>query len=134
MTRSKVILPTCWRSLWAADLHSGGARTDERSRLYKTRPLPKSSVSQPPFGNHERFTSSSSSLTRKLSKSETSGKSPAEGKDGQAEEGAEGGIERLDLGGSLGSPQPPVSGAVRFIAHGDITSAWDRGKQEDLVE
>lgn len=39
----------------------------------------------------------------KLSKSEGSGKSPTESKDGQAEEGAEGGIERLNLGRSLGS-------------------------------
>lgn len=40
----------------------------------------------------------------KLSKSETSGKRPTESKDGQAEEGAEGGIERLNLGRGLGSP------------------------------
>lgn len=57
-------------------------------------------------------------------RSEASGKSPAEGKDGQAEEGAEGGVERLNLGRGLGSSAPPVAGAVRFVAHGDVTPAW----------
>lgn len=33
---------------------------------------------------------------------EVSGKSPAESENGQAEEGAEGGVKRLDLGGDLG--------------------------------
>lgn len=45
-----------------------------------------------------------------------SGKSPAEGDDGQAEEGAKGGVQRLDLSGSLSFSQPPVSGAVWFVA------------------
>lgn len=72
-------------------------------------------------------------LKRPNQRSETSGKRPTESKDGQAEEGAESGIERLNLGRGLGSSAPPVSGAVRFIAHGDITPTWERGKQKDVV-
>lgn len=65
--------------------------------------------------------------------SETSGKSPTKSKDWQAEEGAESRIERLNLGRGLGSPAPPVGGAVRFIAHGDIAPTWESGKQKDVV-
>lgn len=72
-------------------------------------------------------------LKRPNQGSETSRKSPTESKDGQAEEGAESGIERLNLGWALGSSAPPVSGAVRFIAHRDITPTWERGKQKNVV-
>lgn len=72
-------------------------------------------------------------LKRPNQRSETSGKSPTESKDRQAEEGAESGIERLNLGRGLGSSAPPVSQAVGFIAHGDITPTWDSSKQKDVV-
>lgn len=72
-------------------------------------------------------------LKRLNLRSETSGKTPSESKDGQAEEGAESGIERLNLGRRLGSSAPPVSGAVRFIAHRDIAPTWESGKQKHLV-
>lgn len=72
-------------------------------------------------------------VKRPNQRSETSGKSPTKSKDGQAEEGAESGIERLNLGRGLGSSAPPVSGAVRFIAHGDITSTRESSKQKDVV-
>lgn len=65
--------------------------------------------------------------------SEASGKSPTESKDGQAEEGAESGVERLNLGRGPGSPAPPVGGAVGFIAHGDIAPTWESGKHKDGV-
>lgn len=66
-------------------------------------------------------------------RSETSGKSPTERKDWQAEKGAESRIQRLNLGRGLGPPVPPVSGAVRFIAHGDIAPTWQSGKKKDVV-
>lgn len=50
-----------------------------------------------------------------------SGDGPAEGDYGQAEEGAEGGVEGLDLCRRPGLSQSPVRGAVRFIAHGYFT-------------
>jgi len=49
--------------------------------------------------------------------STVSGKSPTEGDYGQTKEGAEGGIERLDLSRVPGFSKPPVGRAVRFVAH-----------------
>lgn len=57
----------------------------------------------------------------KTSAGGVSGKSPTKGDHRQAEEGAEGGVERLDLSRSLGFSQPPVSGAVRFVADRYLT-------------
>lgn len=58
-----------------------------------------------------------------------SGKSPTKSDYGQAEEGAEGGVERLDLGRAGGLSQPPVGAAVRLVADRYVTSILGRERR-----
>lgn len=69
-------------------------------------------------------------VRRPSPRSGTSGRSPPKRKDGQAEKGAERGVERLSVGGGLGPPAPPVGGAVRLVAHGDVAPT---GKQRGVA-